>query len=282
MRKLKGPQNSGEENAWQKYCTGVLRECIDLPEEDRASEWRNAQHQLKQLARRLIAKVREQRIIIADFSTNNTDLRNFDFRYCYIVRSNFERCDLTGCRFDYAIIRNCQLNHANLTNTHFGHADIEDSSLLDVVYDKRTNWNLSNWQSGRGMSPRLEERIQQDRLKASDANAPFIVRFLNFLTGHGIGIGRVFIGCALIISLFSVLYFMIDRQGFVVSAGGSSATSLTFWNFLLLSLERFVNASSWVIGISPLAQFLTILETIVGLLALAILIAMVVRQVLRR
>jgi Pentapeptide repeats (9 copies) len=281
MAILKDPVGPLARNKWQEYCTQALLKCIPSPGSAATSNWAKVREELDSLAKKYVSNPRERRIIIADATLTDKDLRGFDFRHCYIVRTSFERADIRDCCFQYAIFRDSTLHMARAEGADFSYADIAATNLMDLKYNEKTKLNLARWQPAEAISPQLDDRIRADRRIASQREASIITRFLNSLTGFGLGLGRMALVCVFVILLFGAIYRALDPRTFAIGAGTLPSTSLTFWNFLLLSLERFFNASPWIYGISPVTHFLTSLETIFGLLGLGILVAMVVRQVIR-
>lgn len=276
------PQQLSKPDQWQEYCTQVLQKCVTEPIATRAQAWSKERSHLIHLARKLIENVKHQRILIADASLVDADLTNFDFRYCYIVRCSFRKAKLKGAKFDYAILRQSDLHEADVCEASFFKADLKEVILSDVKYDEDTKWILANWDRHGEVAGQLLDRIDRDCAHWANRNAPLIVRALNYATDHGFGIHRVAIACAATPVAFGILYWLLDRRHFAVAAGNGSPETLTIWNFILLSLERFVSGSPWIFGVSLLAHFLTALETLLGFLLLGLLIAMLVRQILRK
>ena len=281
MNQPEPPPNLREPKGWQRYCTQKLLDASGLPDNQRASAWSEARKKLIKLARDQFSDPRQQRIIIADAQLKNQCLKDFDFSYCYIVRTDLRSADLQDSKFNYAIIRDCFFNDVNANGANFGMADIKDTYVEDLHYDSRTKLNFARFEASGLVAPQLQDRINQDRLAASNRNASVFNKFLNFATAYGFGIGRVLLACAAIILAFAVVYCAIGPEGFAIGAGTSKPESLTYWNFLLFSAERFLNASPWIYGVSSLTHFLTVLETLVGLFGLGILVAMLIRRVLR-
>src|SRR3990167_1097624 len=161
MRTLEGPKTPLASRGWQEYCTDILRECVALPEVNRASEWADARKQLIQLAKALINTPNEQRIIIADAHLENENIKDFDFRFCFLTRTHFNRSNLRNCQFHYAILRNCFLNHVDVRGTNFERAAISGTDMTGLKYDWHTNFNFIDWEIGKLMSPQLQQRIER-------------------------------------------------------------------------------------------------------------------------
>jgi hypothetical protein len=282
MAKLDPPRAPLRPNEWQEYCTQVLKECVSEPIATRAQSWTEERWRLIQLSRQLIADEKQQRVLIADARFHNEDLTGFDFSYCYIVRCSFRKSKLSYAKFGYAILRCSELNDADIRAVSFFKSDLKEVTLTDVIFDRHTNWNLAGWDRYGDLSDQLADRIDRDRARWANRKASLIVRALNYATDHGFGVRRVAISCAAAPLVFGVLYWVLDRSHFAVAAGKSTPEALTLWNFVLLSLERFVSGSPWIFGVSPLAHFLTAFETLLGLLLLGLLIAMLVRQIVRK
>ena len=124
MSELEALPKLAEPNGWQRFCTEELMSAVKLPEDQRARAWSEARKKLTKLARSQITNPRQQRIIIADALLRNLSLQNFDFSYCYIIRTEWGGADLRGSRFNYAIIRDCIFKDANANGANFARADI--------------------------------------------------------------------------------------------------------------------------------------------------------------
>lgn len=277
---LKGP-NFGEANAWQIYCTQILLDTLSLPDHQRPMAWAEARSKLLKLARNHIKNGEHQRIIIADADFANKQLNGLDLSYCYITRSDFKAANLRDTNFRYAIIRNGSLCDANAEGADFSRVDLEGALVENFQYNNGTKLNFSRFKPSGTFSSRLEDRVQKDQLAASNHNAPFLIRVLNVLTGYGFGIGRLLFSSLFLVILFAFLYRYFDPKGFAVGAGATKPDELTLWNFVLYSAERFMNASPWIYGVSNLSHFISVFETLVGLVALGFLVAMLIRQILR-
>jgi hypothetical protein len=276
---LNGPPLPLGVNDWQKYCTSIFREC--LGSSTGFSDWAEARPQLIRFARKLIADRRHQRIIIADIDLTAVDLQKFDLSYCFLTRVHLENANLSGGSFLYAIVRNSSLLRCTANGTDFGYADIEDTNLLEVRYNQKTNWNLTK-RPQTAITAELIQRIERDRRIASIHSLPFAKRIVAIATGYGVGAGRLlllFIGSNFI---FAIVYDYIDRCEWSIGAGSLKSQSLSFWNFLFLSFERSLNASPWIYGTSILTHFLTTLQTVIGIGVLALLVSIFIYQVLRR
>lgn len=281
MSEPKALQNLDEKNSWQKYCTAALLDTIKLPEHQRAAAWSDTHKSLFKLARRLISDPREQRVIIADVNLKNQRLKAFDFSYCYVIRTDLRGTDLRDSNFSYAIIRDSSLNDANVNGANFSSTGIKDTYVQNLHYNSRTRLNFARFEPSGFVSPQLQDRIDHDRFVVSTRNASVPIRFLNLLTGYGSGFRRFLLLCVGVIFLFAFGYSRIAPEDFAIGAGTLTPETLSFWNFLLFSAERFLNASPWIYGVSSLTHFLSTLETLVGLFCLGILVAMLIKQVLR-
>lgn len=271
----------GEENAWQRFCTETLMKAIRLPKHQRAQGWSDARKSLIRLANDQIADEKQRRIIIADADLRNQHLEDFNFSYCYIIRTDFKGANLRNSKFSYAIIRDGTLNDANANGANFEHADIKDTAVETLQYNSATKLNFSRFQPREPVPTQLDDRVSHDRNIASSRNAPPFNRLLNLLTGHGFGIGRLLLSSCALVFLFALIFRFLSPQNFAIGAGTVKVESLTFWNFLLFSAERFLNASPWIYGVSDLSHLLAAFETLIGLFALSLLVAMLVRQVVR-
>ena len=266
---------------WQKYCTKLLMETLALPEHQRAQAWLEARQHLSTLADECISDTKQRRLIIADALLRNQRLEDFDFSYCYITRTDLRGADLRNTKFRFAIIRQGTFNDANARGANFSHSDLEGTSIETMQYNENTKLNFARFRPAGSVSLQLQDRVRRDRIAAAGRNAPVPVKLLNWLTAYGFGIVRLLIVSVFLIVCFAVAYWMIGASAFYAGTGDSGQSPLNFWSYLLLSLERFLNASPWIFGVSPLAHLLTAAETLIGFVMLAILIAIVVRHAVR-
>jgi hypothetical protein len=270
-----------EPNAWQHVCTKVLLEVLKLPEHQRKLAWQEGRAKLALLSKRYVKEPSQRRIIVADANLTNAKIAELDFSHCYLARPNFRGADLQNCDFSFAIFRGGSLIDANAGKANFESADLEGTRVERLQYNNDTKLNFSRFRPAGAVSTQLDDRVAQQSRVASGKNEPFVRQALNWLTNYGFGIGRILLLSGVVVLLFAAIYYLLDRSHFAVGAGPVTVSALNFWDFLLLSIELFLIGSPWVFGVSTLSHSLTVAENLIGLLALGILVAMVIRQVLR-
>ena len=233
MVEPEGPPKSAKTIDWQRHCTTTLMDIIALPEQGCALKWSNARKSLIKLARSRISIPREQRIIIADADLKNQRLKGFNFSHCYIIRTDLRSADLRDCNFDYAMIRECLLNGADVKGATFWWTDMKGTNVDNLHYNSLTRLNFASFEPSGLPSSKLQDRVDQDRLAASNRNAPALNRFLNLLTGYGFRFWPLLLICAGLVLLFALGYRWIGPRGFAIGAG--TATS-DFSEFLELPI----------------------------------------------
>ena len=281
MRPLEGPGRDRQPEDWQNFCTQVLMECVRMPDRDtRIAEWNDARRQLLSIAKDIIAKPLEKRIIIAGADLANRDLSGLDFSYCYFVRTSMEQANVQSCSFRYALLRDTTiLLGADLRGADFDRAAAKDTNLLDARVDRHTRLGMLV-QENVSLSPDLEQRIRRDRASLATRHAAPLVRLVYRITGYGYGAEGVLALSAIMILLFGLLYWKMDASNFTIGVA-SDHLSISGWTFLFLSIERFFNASPWLFGTSTVAHLATTAETMLGLFLLSLLVAILARQFMR-
>ncbi|MGA7975302.1 MAG: pentapeptide repeat-containing protein [Pseudolabrys sp.] len=270
-----------KETDWQEFCTRTLMDTLGLPEHQRTLAWTEARTELLRLAEKCIARREYRRIVIADADLSNRELRGYNFNYCYIIRTIFKGADIRDATFQYSILRHGSLRDANSIGAVFSFADLQGTVVENLRYDSNSKFGFSIFRPSGPVSPQLEDRVGHDRAAVSSGNAPFLNKLLNVLTGYGFRIRPLLLGSSLVVFIFAILYRLSAPSSFAVGAGATQPKSLTFWNFLLFSAERFLNASPWIYGVSNWSHFLAVAETAFGVFCIGLLVAMLVRLVMR-
>jgi hypothetical protein len=263
---------------WQEHCTAVVIACMTLAPDQRAPEWAAARRKLISQANDYFDDVAYKRIVIADLFKPGADLSGFNFSQSYLIRGDLSGANLERTKFVQSIIRNVNCRDANVRDANFNLAFIANSDFGGVRDNRNTNWSLGG-HSACTFDYEIEDRIRHAHAVRGAKRAPFLIRVINAIADHGYGIGRFSLSCLAIVVLFSALYWWLGPKQFAMA---TNADTLPLWTAFLFSVERFLNASPWISGVSPASHLLTTLESLLGVVALSLLIAMVTRKILRQ
>jgi hypothetical protein len=264
-------------NAWQEKCTQLLLECVELGHLIGAAAWHERRKVLAAEAQTTIQPPSQARVIIADCSLVGRDLRGFGFQFCYLARVDFTDADLRGCDFDRAALVGSRLVRADLRGAKFLRTKIGADTLgWHVKIDSKTVLAFTGGlESLSGFDLHFRRRADEDQKIADIGNSgSALLRAWYWLIDYGRSLWRVsaiFLGVAL---TFALIY----RAIYARQPGAFEKGDWTTFDFLIMSIQRFLNAPPVFGGKSTLVQSLFAFEAAIGYGALALLAAVLLRK----
>jgi hypothetical protein len=254
----------------QEFCTNLLGECLASDSHElgvrRWDEfWQSSYGE------------NPVRIIIADLDLRGISLSGYNFRYCYFARVRLNDCDLRHVDFYNAIARDCHLNWVDLRGTIFNGADFKGSVVIPSDWDKTTQpgWRAepSNI-ADLGLPFREHVAIHRTIQHYKETKRTRLEKVWDYATNYGTSMRRFLPACALVMFVYAIVFAILGKclpQAFNRPIGSM--------NCFLLSVARFFNISYEVDSSNQVVQMIMFSETIVGLIATAVLLALILRRV---
>lgn len=246
---------------WQDKCAKALREALELGGSAGRAHW-SAKRQ------RWLTN-QKNRVILSDLELSGQDLREYDFSRCWIGGTIFDDANLSGADLSQSIFRGCSLNRTNLSRASFWHADLSDhpdygeNSLVDTQFDASTDMEVNKNQIPSKIDRALDD-LAKRAWRRSDwrrqRSRSLVYRFLTFTTNYGFGIGRLFLTSTVVVLVFAGLFLWLQSSGTALDAVSNS-------------IRYFLSLGDPYEAKQPLLAVVGMLESLLGLVALAMFIA---------
>jgi len=245
------------QSEWQQTCRDGLVVSVDMGGEAGQEHW-------SALRQKWISEKKE-RVTLVDLDLGGADLRGYDFTRCWIGRSSFVSANLSGARFDQAIFRECDLTGVNIRGASFYAADLNypKNRLVGTQFDNSTNMEVNPGQLAPEMDQALIDMAQgawrrTDWQRKRASSWPY--KLLTFVTDYGFGFRRVALAAVLVIMLFGLLFRAAD-------------STTTAANSFLISTRYFLALEDHYSGVNAWLSVAGIVEATIGLLFLAVVVA---------
>ncbi len=220
----------------------------------------------------------------------NVRFTGSSFRFCNFDKASFQTCDFRYCNF----------YHCNLpSNEIIACLPPEPNLCRDLARNLRANFEMVGDKKSADTFLDIEIQAYEDELKAIffsnteyykkhynmlaqiQAGAKFLVSKLSGMVwGYGHRVGRLVLSCFLTTCFLSLTTYF-GKINFFVS-NNIAPRQLTFWESINMGFCETVNASSPSFSPSTLAgQLITLSESLLGTLFLALLAATLYRRIAR-
>ena len=185
--------------------------------------------------------------------------------------------NLENAMFKYTNFTGSYLSESNIKGTCFDWADMKDVFLDNVDFDSRTsfigvNLSLINFT----LAALLQDlAIGQARVINLQRKRPILAATLRITSDYGRSFPRFLLSCMIVILLFGFAYSFFP--GSLVKTG-AVPVSINFGDSLYCSLMTFAASSCDFQSASVLGKLLVAIETVIGYLMTALLVAILIKR----
>lgn len=210
-----------------------------------------------------------------------------DIRGIPLVRENLSKVDLSKVDLYASNLEKSVLKYSQLTDSYLSESNIKgtcfdwsimDGAFLDNVdFDNKTsfigvNLNPINFT----LAALLQDlAVNQARIVSLEKKRPILAFILRITCDYGRSFPKFFLSCFVITLLFSFAYSFSPGS---LAKVGDASSSLSFWDNVYFSLMTFVSSNTDIQPISILGKIIVATETVIGYLALSLLVAILVRR----
>jgi uncharacterized protein YjbI with pentapeptide repeats len=253
-------------NQWQDTCARGLLDALNIGGGAGRLQW--------SVLRQQWLTQGESRVTLIDLDLTERDLRGYDLTRCWIGRTRFVRANLSGADFSQSIFRGCEFDGANIRKASFNDSDLSDEAasgpnrMTNIRFDRATDMEVRRGMLASAMDQALKDFANTAWRRTDWLNrrsrSP-VYRFLTFTTDYGFGVGRFFVVALSVVVCFSGIFYFATSH--------LTDRKVTFAESFLNSMRYFIALSDPYETIHPILSALGILEASLGLVALAMLIA---------
>ena len=229
---------------------------------------------------------------------------------CYFRRANFIHCNFVGCRFfdcnfSHISLKSCNFRFSSFHDCQINHSEMEYCLPQEPNLREDLARNLSVESSRLGLSHEARKyRISEIRAREEHLRSA-IVGKSQWYREHFDNLGRLQAFAKLTLSLFNRWLWGYGEQAFVLirnlfllsflifpflfyifgdQLAHKSGRPIALWDHLYFSLENVIPAGivSDIVATGATAQFLAALESLFGVVAIALFAAYIFRWSLHR